>query len=254
MKARPLQWRAILPDHVAGLIAVLFVVLQENLDRLDGHGAVAKDGQTRNLSRLHQMLEDENKLLSPFNRKRRNDHAAAAPGGCRNEFRKFRQWIFFGMNPVAIGRFHHNQIGGLALGGTGGQYLSRRRLVVSQAPNDSGQVNSRPRGVNRSAESFFYEAGKPAVVVEVSVRQDDRINFLGRNRRAAPVALAPFFRALKEAAIDENLDAVFLRRVSRIDQMLRAGDRFRGAQKLDVGQAFPPGLTINPPARTVSPW
>src|ERR1035437_408563 len=126
--------------------------------------------------------------------------------------------------------------------------------VAGVGKNDSAQINSRRRGVNRSAESFFYEARNPAAVVEVSVRQDDRINFLGRNRRAAPVALAPFFRALKEAAIDENLDAVFLRRVSRIDQMLRAGDRFRGAQKLDVGQAFPPGLTINPPARTVSPW
>src|ERR1035437_3905824 len=135
MKARPLQWRAILPDHVAGLIAVLFVVFQKNLDRLDGHGAVAKDGQTRNLSRLHQMLEDENKFLSPFNRKRRNDHATAAPRCCRNELRKFRQWILFGMNPVAIGRFHHTQVGGLALGGTGGPSLSRRVLVTAHASN-----------------------------------------------------------------------------------------------------------------------
>src|ERR1035438_766406 len=64
----PLQRRAILPYHVAGLVAVFFVVLQENLDCLDGHGAVAKNRQAWNLLRLHQMLEDENKFLGALNR------------------------------------------------------------------------------------------------------------------------------------------------------------------------------------------
>ena len=77
-------------------------------------------------------------------------------------------------------------------------------------------------------------------MVEVSVCQNDRVDFLGRNRRVAPVPLAPFFRTLEDPAIDENLNAVLSRQVSGVDQMFRARDSPRGAKKLDVGQIFLP--------------
>ncbi|MGZ4815768.1 MAG: hypothetical protein ACXVZV_10185 [Terriglobales bacterium] len=70
------------------------------------------------------------------------------------------------------------------------------------------------------------------------MRQNDRVDFVGGDRRVAPVALAPFFRTLEDPAIDENLNAVLSRRVSGLDQMFRSGDRARGAKKLDVGQIF----------------
>jgi hypothetical protein len=72
------------------------------------------------------------------------------------------------------------------------------------------------------------------------MRQNDRVDFSGRNRRVAPVAIAPLFRTLEHPAIDENLDAVLSRWVSCVDQMFRASDRARGAKKLDVGQIFLP--------------
>ena len=68
------------------------------------------------------------------------------------------------------------------------------------------------------------------------MRQDDRIDLLGRNRRIAPIALAPFLRPLEETAIDEHLKAVLPRRIARIDQVLGAGDSARGTKKLDIGQ------------------
>jgi hypothetical protein len=80
-------------------------------------------------------------------------------------------------------------------------------------------------------------------MVEVGMRQDDRVDFSGRNRRVPPIALAPLFRTLKDPAIDENLNAVLPRRVSGVDQMLRAGNSARGAKKLDVGQMFLPYQT-----------
>ena len=53
----------------------------------------------------------------------------------------------------------------------------------------------------------------------------------------APVALAPVFSPLKQAAIDQRLKPVLARWIARrVDQMFGTGNRARGAQKLDVGQ------------------
>jgi hypothetical protein len=51
-------------------------------------------------------------------------------------------------------------------------------------------------------------------MIEVGVRQDDRIDLLGQNRCVMPVALAPFLRTLKQAAVDEGLESVLPRRIS----------------------------------------
>jgi hypothetical protein len=66
-------------------------------------------------------------------------------------------------------------------------------------------------------------------VVEVGMRQDDRVDFPGRNRRVTPIALAPLFRTLEYPAIDKHLNTVLPRSVSCIDEMLRAGHGAGGA-------------------------
>ena len=141
-EAGPLQRRAILADHVASVVAVLLSVLQENLDRLDSHGAIAKDRHARNLSRLHQMLEDKNKFLGTFDGKCGDDDAAAALCCRGNELRQFRHRIFFGMRAVAVRRFHHHQVGDLALRGTGMHHFSRSDFLIAHAANVAGEQQS----------------------------------------------------------------------------------------------------------------
>src|SRR5207302_6027254 len=73
------------------------------------------------------------------------------------------------------------------------------------------------------------QARDPSAVVKVRMRQDDRINLLCRDGRVLPVALAPFFLALKKSAVDQDLQ------VARVDKVLGAGDRARRAEELDIG-------------------
>src|ERR1700730_2562419 len=89
--------------------------------------------------------------------------------------------------------------------------------------DDSAQIDGWRSGVNRSAETLFHQARNPSAMVEVGMRQDDRVDFPGRHRRVPPIALSPFFRTLKDPAIDENLNAVLPRRVSCVNEILRAG-------------------------------
>ena len=57
-------------------------------------------------------------------------------------------------------------------------------------------------------------------MVQMRVRQDDRINFRRRDRQLFPVPLPPFFLALKKAAVDQNLDSLPTVSVPRrVDQM-----------------------------------
>src|ERR1700686_685990 len=106
--------------------------------------------------------------------------------------------------------------------------------------NNAAQINGGRRRVNRPAKSFFHQAWNPSAMVQMCVRENDRVDLLGRNRRISPVALAPLFRPLKKTAVHENLEAALAGWISGVDQMLRSGNGSRRAQKLDVGQAFPP--------------
>src|SRR5882672_6601956 len=69
--SRPVERGTVLLDQISGLRRVFLRVLQKNIDRLDGHRAVAKNWNAGNLSRLHQFLEHEKKFLRTLNRKRR---------------------------------------------------------------------------------------------------------------------------------------------------------------------------------------
>src|SRR5215467_3452910 len=72
------------------------------------------------------------------------------------------------------------------------------------------------------------------------VRQDYGVNFMGRDGGILPVAYPPFLLALKEAAVDKHLQALFARAVvARVDEMFRSGYGAGGAEKLKVGHKAP---------------
>src|SRR5215813_1766861 len=74
-------------------------------------------------------------------------------------------------------------------------------------------------------------------MIEVRMRENHRVDFLGRNRRVLPVSFTPFLLALKQTTINQNLETIFASRVgSSVDQMLGAGNHSRRSQELNVGQ------------------
>jgi hypothetical protein len=95
--------------------------------------------------------------------------------------------------------------------------------VPGVGQDDSAQIDSRLRCVNRTGKSFFHEPGNPAAVVQVRMSQDDGVNLGRGNRQRLPVAFAPFLLPLEEPAVHQNLDAVLAVVIERsIDEMLRA--------------------------------
>ncbi len=119
-------------------------------------------------------------------------------------------------------------------------------LQVSRVgKNDAAQIDSWGRRVNRPAKTFFHETRNPAAVVQMRVGQNNRVNLFGRNRRVAPVALAPVLLSLEKPAIDQSLEPAFAAGVTCVDEMFRAGYGTCSAEKLDVGQAFSPALKVS---------
>src|SRR5579871_4014220 len=120
----------------------------------------------------------------------------------------------------------------------------KARIFFLQVPgvgqDDSAQINGWLRRINRAAKPGFHQARNPSAMIEVRVRQDHRINCLCRDRRVAPVTLPPFFRPLKQSAVDEYLQPALAGRVTCVDQMLGTGHRTRSTKKLDVSQTCPP--------------
>src|SRR5437764_8205839 len=74
--------------------------------------------------------------------------------------------------------------------------------VARIGKNDSAQIDRRRTGVNGTAKALFYQARNPAAMVQVSVSEDDCINFLRGNWSIPPVALPPFLWSLKQASVD----------------------------------------------------
>src|SRR5512146_3411942 len=112
----PVEGRSKLRDHLSGLIAEFFRVLQEYLHRLDRHWTVSEDRNARNLSGLHQFLQEEQKFLCSFDRECRHDDAASALNGLRDEASQFGTRIGRWVDAVAIGRFHHEDVRRFAFG------------------------------------------------------------------------------------------------------------------------------------------
>src|ERR1019366_1622343 len=92
-----------------------------------------------------------------------------------------------------------------------------------------------------TAKTFLYQARNPSAVIQVRVRQNDRINITRRNGSGLPVALAPFLRSLKKATVDQNLESLLAARIiGCVDQVLGAGHGAGCSEKLDVEQEAPP--------------
>src|SRR5438270_9143503 len=74
--------------------------------------------------------------------------------------------------------------------------------VARIGKNDSAQIDRRRTGVNGAAKALFHQTRNPATMVQMSVGEDDCVNFLRRNWSVPPVALPPFLWTLKQAAVD----------------------------------------------------
>src|SRR5215472_9771765 len=100
------------------------------------------------------------------------------------------------------------------------------------------QVDRRLRRVDCALETFFDQPGNPAAVVQMGVGQDHGVNLSRRYWRIFPVADAPLLPTLKQATVNENLQALLAVEIAGgVDEMLRACHRSRSAQKLKVSQS-----------------
>ena len=103
------------------------------------------------------------------------------------------------------------------------------------------QLDGRLRGIDRPVKPLLHQPRNPAAVIEMRVRENDSIDFARRDWSVLPVAVTPLFRTLKQTAVDQDLKSLRVARVgSGIDEMFRAGHSAGSAEKLDVGQDFPP--------------
>ncbi len=72
-------------------------------------------------------------------------------------------------------------------------------------------------------------------MVEMSVSEDQAIDFLGVQRQVLPIAFAPFFLALEESAVDQHLKTAAAGCVAAdVDQVFRSSYRAGRAEKLNV--------------------
>ena len=86
-------------------------------------------------------------------------------------------------------------------------------------------------------KSLVDETRYPAGVVQVSMRQDYRIDLSCRDWKILPVTLAPFLLPLKQAAVDKDLNSAFAADVSGVNEVLGSGNDSGSAQELDIAQA-----------------
>ena len=125
--------------QAAGLVAVFFRVFQENFHGLNGHGTIAVDGYSRNLARFDQLLDHENKFLRAFNCERRNHDTAAALDRFANQCCERGARIVGRVLAITVGRFHHQNICGLALRGSGMDHFAGRNFPVTHAADVAGK-------------------------------------------------------------------------------------------------------------------
>ena len=90
--------------------------------------------------------------------------------------------------------------------------------------HDARELGRRRRAEDAAAEALRHEPRQVAAVIEVRVREHDRVDRVGADRQRLPVALAQLLQSLKQPAVDEHAMAV------GVEQMLRTGDGARGAE------------------------
>ena len=85
--------------------------------------------------------------------------------------------------------------------------------------DDLGDLRGRGRAVNRAGEAVFDKLGQQAAMVQMGVRQQNRVNTGGREIERVPVALLEL-PLLIETAIDEQPRAVDFEHVTGTGDIL----------------------------------
>ena len=93
--------------------------------------------------------------------------------------------------------------------------------------DDAAEILGALRAEHAAAEALRDEARQIAAVIEVRVRQHDRLDARRRHRQVLPVALAQLLQALEQPRVDHDARAV------GVDEVLRARDGAGGAEKRD---------------------
>lgn len=90
--------------------------------------------------------------------------------------------------------------------------------------HDLGDLGGGLRRVNRPLEAFFDKFGDQAAVVQMGVRQENRIHFVRFDTEILPVAILQV-AFLIQAAVDHDLGMV------KLQQVPRASDIFGRSEK-----------------------
>jgi hypothetical protein len=100
-------------------------------------------------------------------------------------------------------------------------FLQMRRVGQDQR----AELFSGRRAEDSSSESASDEPWKVAAVIQMRVREHDRIHCRWLDRQRLPVAQPQFLQSLKQPAVDEDSA------IANLKQMLRSGHRASRAEK-----------------------
>jgi len=133
-----------------------------------------------------------------------------------------------------------------------GLRIARRRVLPPGAPlrplrelclqlrrveEDEARELHGPGGrVDRAREAVRDQRGDEAAVIEVRVREEERIDLARREREGQPVPRDLVRAALEHAAVDEDARAI------GCEEELRAGDGGRAAEERELQCATPTSL------------
>ncbi len=145
-------------DQPAGLVGAFLRVFQKNFDRLDRHRAVAVHRNAGNLPGFHQLFDDEQKFLGTLDGKRGHNHAAPTLRRLADDLRQFRSGIVRRVLPVAVSRFHHQNVGRLAFGGSHAYNFSGRAVLITNAANVSTEQQSLDLAIQIEREFYHRRA------------------------------------------------------------------------------------------------
>ena len=90
---------------------------------------------------------------------------------------------------------------------------------------NSQEIEAPARAVYRPSVAVLVQPREIACVVDVGVREYDRVEAGELDRRRRPVSLAQSFHALEQSAVDEHSGGLSL------NEVLRTGNRARRAEK-----------------------
>jgi len=107
--------------------------------------------------------------------------------------------------------------------------IGERRVFLLQpagvGQDDLAQILRAQRAEHAAAETLRHEARQIPAMIEVRVRQDNRVDGRCLDRQVLPVPQAQLLQALKKPGVHHDPRAI------GFDQVLRPGDRSRRTEK-----------------------